>query len=345
MKKALFLCYLAFASGFVFAQNIKPIMVTGVQIQPPAFEEAPIFRIQLKLTTGVGASASTDETPYVQFNDDDKRFYLYRPIDNFEEGLTDTYDILTSAISKIKDIKYIRFGLTGTDGWCVKKVQLLLNNNPVPVFIKEYPSHGNCIDNRGSFVIPGSELRQCTSWAYDAQHRNLWQSPAVISKDIIKSMVEGAIGNQLNYTSGFAWGDKSGIDTRWGDAVELKKTGNQTLHFDLDLQRTLYGPNPEVDVDFDLVFGCVAGKVVTSIQNFKTRTNLIADLQEAVRIAIATAIASALVGSLGQNGAFLGLAIITWAISNTQQYDLQHPNIPSSCLGIHVADNGDVYLR
>ena len=82
----------------------------------PAFEEMVVYRIQLRLKTGVGNDAGTDDPVYVQMNDSDEVFYLVKGIDNFVEGKTVTYDVLSRSIKKIKDIKYIKFGIKGNDG-------------------------------------------------------------------------------------------------------------------------------------------------------------------------------------------------------------------------------------
>jgi PLAT/LH2 domain len=332
--------------GVAVVKTINPKAVNLIPVPIPAFEDINIYRIQLRITTGVGDDAGTDQGVYVQFNDDDQKFFLSKGIDNFEEGHTDTYDVLTEAVRKIKDIKYLKFGLKGDDGICFKKIQLYINDNDVPVFVKEYPGRGNCIDNNGSFIIPEEELRGFFDWKYTVAHKDMWRAPEVISKDMIKSLVECAIGNQMNYTTaGFAWGTASGIPTLWGDAVEVNKVNNNTLHFDLDLQRALVGPNPEVDVDFDVVFNCNNGVIETRIDNLKTSTNLVGDLQSLFREKMAEFIGKAIAKKIGHNVGPVVEGLLSKYLEFGINFNVQNPNLPASCLNIHISNNGDIHLH
>src|SRR5450432_1302297 len=153
----LFLVFTAFKS-IGQATPIKTIPATSFKIYVPPFDDINLYRIQLRVTTGRGNDAGTDQGVYVQFNEFDNKYYLSKGIDNFEEGHTDTYDVLTENVKQIKDIKFMRFGVKGDDGWCMKRVELYLNNNGDPVFSKEYPGRGSCMDNQGTFTISGSEL-------------------------------------------------------------------------------------------------------------------------------------------------------------------------------------------
>ena len=73
------------------------------------------------------------------------------------------------------------------------------------------------------------------------------------------------VGNQLHYNGKgkLFWGNTSGVNTVWGDHVEMKRKDGNTLHFDLDLEAEITGQNPEVDVNFDLVFNCESNGMIS----------------------------------------------------------------------------------
>ena len=245
----------------------------------PAFEDIPVFRLQLRITTGSGTDAGTDDPVYTQLNKNDKRFYLVKGYDNFIEGRPVIYDVISENIKTIKDIEFLRFGIKGDDGVCFKKVELILNNYRGPVFTKIWEGgKGNCFDNGSSSLLPiieisGLELRNSPYWKYIVTNPSnvaLCWPPTSISKEWITSVVEAAIGNNLQYMEGLKWGTKGTITTLWGDAVESKGLNDHSIQFDLDLQADVIGPNSEIDVDFELDFHCINGVLSTEVQNFHT---------------------------------------------------------------------------
>ncbi len=65
----------------------------------------------------------------MELNEEEHRFYLAKGIDNFQPGKTVTYDIIDADIKKLKDIRYIKFGVKGNDGPCFSKIELLIKQN------------------------------------------------------------------------------------------------------------------------------------------------------------------------------------------------------------------------
>lgn len=348
MKKLTILTALLFAGlSFLHGQDslFNKIQVKGALFTHPSFEDITLYRIQLRLTTGRGNDAGTDQGVYVQFNPSDEQFFMSRGIDNYEEGHTDTYDILSSVVQKVKDIKFMKFGIKGSDGWCLKKVELFLNDNDFPVYTKTYAGRGQCMDNNASFTISGSELRRNSGWAYTSNHLDMWKAPAMISKDMIRSLVECSIGNQLNHRTGFGWGTKSGIDTRWGDVVEMNRVNDHTLHFDLDLQRFLNGPNPEVDIDFDLEFICDNGRIKTEMKNYSSGTNWVGEAQEFLRKKIAELVGAAIASKTGPGIGAASTGLLFQFLDFGINIDLQHPTVSSSCSRIRIDNAGNILLR
>jgi hypothetical protein len=343
-------------SDYPALKKIVPKTVDRGRINPvplftnfavPSFEDITVYRIQLRIFTCNKEDAGTDDGVYVQMNEGDKRFYLNRSKDDFRQGSGDTYDVWSEKIKRIKDIKFLKIGLRGDDGVCIAKIELSLNDNASPVFSKSF-SGGKSIDNSQSFTIPGNELRNHSGWALTPAHRNLVNPPRKISKSWILSLVECSIGNQVNHISGFSWGSKVkwGPNTLFGPGVEMKFINNRTLHFDLDLQRKLRGPNPEADIDFDLVFSCNNGVIKTEIKNVKFGTNWTGELQKFIRekgsvlvgSAFGTATGSTVVGTAG------GAALAKF-LSFDIKLDLPGQNVSSSCRTINVLPGGDIMLQ
>lgn len=348
MKKILFFLIMIIASKTVlYSQDsiFNKIQVKGNQIMRPTFEDITIYRIQLRLTTGRGNDAGTDGGVYIQLSDLDEKFYMSRGIDNYEEGHSDTYDVLSSVVKQIKDIKFLKFGVKGDDGWCMKKIELFLNDNDFPVFSKSFSGRGQCMDNNGSFTIPGTELRNHSNWAYTSNHRDIWKAPVMISKDMIKSLVECSIGNQITQSNSFGWGTTSGIDTRWGDVVEMKQINDHTIQFDLDLQRYLNGPNPEVDIDFELVFSCENGRIKTSLRNYTSGTNWVGQSQEFLRDKIAELVGKAISTKAGPVAGEASTGLLSEFLSFGINFDIQNPNITYSCRIIRVDRSGNIHLQ
>lgn len=284
MKRFQFFAKIAIFIGFLVPKaegNAKGITpgVNGVSTSlnygeplhtSPDFEAVNVFRIQLRINTCNNEDAGSDDDVYVTLNGNDDRFYLNKSND-FEKGEKKTFDILSSSIKQVKDISFIKLGIRGDNGTCLRDIELLINNNKEPIYKKYYPDHGEWIDKGKSVTISTQELRSHSGWGFSHGHKTIGQSPAGrMSKEMIVSMVEASIGNELNqhYGADIAWGSKKvGTNTRFGPAVEANYVNDKTLHFDLDLEHKLRGPNPELDVDFDLVFSCRDGRLVTEVQN------------------------------------------------------------------------------
>jgi hypothetical protein len=165
---------------------------------------------------------------YIKLNDRDKAFYLDRARNDFKRNRTETYDILPEFVKEVADINFLTIGLKGTDAICLKKVELLLNDNRYPIFIKEYAG-GKWLDNNSSTKIRGCEMRSFSGWKYTSQNSNIWHAPTVLTKSTITKLVEASIGNQIEYEGGLKWGDNSGlVNTLFGDAVELSFVNSNT---------------------------------------------------------------------------------------------------------------------
>lgn len=312
----------------------------------PVDESLPVFRIQLRLVTGNNKNDNTDKSVYVKFNDPDMAYFMDYGPDDFERNADRKYDIISGHVWKISDIDYIEIGIKGDDVWGVKKVELYLNNSTLPIFSKTYSSPQR-INGSGNWqrkiVFNHKELRNNDSWRNIATDEKIRKPSPLITADVIKSMVESMVGNMIYYNGQgkVAWGNKNGINTLWGDHVEMKRKDINTLAVDLDLQANIIGPNPEVDVDFDLVFDCTAdGQLLIKTENVKSSCDFDFKVIEPSCETIRTVIN----GFLGQFGLdrFKIQDFNTRANTFNAMFYLGGDDF--KCKGVQVTPKGDVFI-
>ena len=242
-------------------------------VQPANFEDVPVYRLQVKLTTGRGPDYQTDDRVFITLNSSMQPYYLDNASDDREQGRTDAHDIIDPTIRKISDIKQLNITKAGTDGWSLSQVQIVVNGKTI---FTQTPNKILDGDGGRSPILnyTSEQLRGAGRWNY-AQNTGIHIPPLTVSKTDLREMIEGYMGNYMRYIPNATvnWGSTSGINTRWGDAVELKTRNTQTLEVDLDLQVSVTGPNAELDVNFEFVVNCTNGKVELSIQNAKASLN------------------------------------------------------------------------
>lgn len=314
-----------------------------------SFEDVTIYRMELRLVTADVEDAGTDDGVFVQLNGRDRHFFLNKGSDDFRRGRTDTYDVLSPVVKKVRDIRFLKIGLRGDDGVALKQVEMFLNGNRYPVYVKTFAGQGKWLDNNQSYTISSTDLRAHAGWRFSLQHNNLDKPPARLSQKMITSLIENSLGDQMNHMDGLAWGDKTwGLpNTLFGPAVEVSYVNSTTLHVDLDLKRKVgYAPDPEIDVDFDLEFSCNNGIINTQMKNFKFQTNWVGHAYDIIREKIPVLVTYA-VGSYAGGPLVGGAAgaLVAKVLQFEFKPDLQSPNIPSSCQQIGVNPNGDVVLR
>jgi hypothetical protein len=313
------------------------------------FENLTVYRMELRITTANVEDADTDDGVYVQVNGRDRNFYLSKAIDDFERNRTYTYDILSGEVKTVRDITQLKLGLRGDDAISFKRLELFLNGNKYPVFVKEFAGSGRWLDNSQSFTIPGYELRRHAGWRFTPQHNNMDKPPVRLSQQMIVSLVESSIGDQMNHMSGLGWGDKTwGLpNSLFGPPVEITYVDSKTLHFDLDLKiNKRYLPDPALDVDFDLIFTCNNGIINTRMENLKFETNWVGDLYLWLKGNVVTLAGTAIGSYVGSPAAGTAAgALMARFLSFDFKLTLQDPNISSSCQKIQVTPGGDIVLR
>lgn len=224
----------------------------------PAVSNA-VGRLQLLVSVADVADAGTDDGLSVRLNDlsgynepHGSFTHLDYSRDDFERNSSFPYDLDLAGVADLGDINQIFLEKTGSDGLCLRELQLLVNGRVV--FVRTFGNtSSSCLwlDNSPghsrTFTVPRAELRSAAPW-------QAYQPPAlqlVISRAELESRIEGLTGNAI-HGSEIYWGHI------YGRAVEISQTNATTLHIDLDLAASVdWLPNPEVDVDMDLGVGFV----------------------------------------------------------------------------------------
>lgn len=331
----------------------EPILSTGDEPIQRIFEDMPVYRIQLKLTTGTTQDAGTDNPVFAQLNTMDEKFYLVKGIDNFQEGKTVVYDLLSLKIKKVKDIEFIKFGIKGSDGVCIKRVELLLNGNSSPVYSRTFDGvKGVCFDNASSALQPtleiaGNMLRGSSAWNDAGAKKTMWAAPGMISIAWLKSSIEGSIGNQLYHRGDLRWSSyATGPGSLYQDAVKIQRVDDHTVKFNVHLERDVLGPNPLIDMSFNLDFHCTDGKLSCDIENFNTESNWLGDVRDFIiekGSLLAAGAITVFTGGLGFPS-FFGAVLLN--INNGFITPSQNGGaVTAACLKAQVNANGDIIIK
>ena len=213
-----------------------------------------VYRAQLRLRMADVEDAGGDDKLGVNLNTN-ALGYNHTGInyahDDFERNSDFTYDLNLNSIGKLHDISNIKITKYGSDALCIRSFSLLVNG--VDVFTRNYGNtsatchwmdsddgHSNTLN------VTHAELRAASSFA---NFQPPFPSLSVPKAEMI-SRIESLMGDLIWNSGEVKWGkiyNNSGVETWRGNA-------SNKLHVDLDLEGTINNfPNPEVDVDFDMV--------------------------------------------------------------------------------------------
>lgn len=238
--------------------------------RPAGFEDVPVYRIVIAITTANVSDAGTDDAVYIKFNNLMAPFWLNLPGDDRERNHVDRYDIVTNDIQFVRDIKDITIVKAGNDGWAIKTFELIINNQLIyqqqfdPLWIDGNDGH------QPEASMLSNQLRASSLWNYNGNRATIYIPPRSYSRLDLKQMVASFTGNDLKSRSNLAWGDFNGLNTQFGDDVEIKFRNSQTLEIDLDLKNSNPGGfAAEEDEDYDLTVACNASRPTITTKNGK----------------------------------------------------------------------------
>jgi hypothetical protein len=222
---------------------------SSIAIEGPVPEREFIHRIQLRVVVGNVTDAGTDDDVVVSLNPKNATWLDYARND-FERGSTFTYDLLTDGVARFDDIDWIAFAKTGTDGVCIARVDLIVNNSRQPSYSRSFFPCRSLDDENGhtrDLALRYDDLRRSPAWRQYTPPNVVDQ--LILRADEVQSRIESLVGHFLHFSPGY-WGKF------YGAPVELERSDSHTIHVDLDLAGEADGPDPEVDVDFDINATC-----------------------------------------------------------------------------------------
>jgi hypothetical protein len=223
----------------------------------------PIWRLQVRFFTLNIEDAETDDSVMVELNGAN-RTWLDSGRDDHERPSNETFDLRTEGINTLADIDFFRVEKTGSDGWALYEMQLLVNGAVIyierfslssPLWLDNEDGHARVFLNDDYF------MRQRSQWInYTVPVR-----PDVVPVRDMERRIEALTGDFVHGASGtnFIGGDHG---------VEMFTTSTDTWRVDLDLEDEKQWPYPdlEFDVDFDLTVACASGRPRFTVSNVNT---------------------------------------------------------------------------
>ena len=237
-----------------------------------------VWRAQIIFHTADRSDAGTDDSIYVQLNGSANALpggnwtWLDYARDDFERGDTFAYDLNLDGIGELGDINQIYIGKQGDDGWCLADFALKVNG--IEVYNQDFSGlPGGCrwIDEDDghfwAYVVPHATLRAHPAWAnYNHTAALFTLGLAGIPNAEIVSRLESMTGDMI-HDNELYWGDISGAAVEVTRGCPAGVEPCPTIHVDLDLAADVFGPDPGVDVDFDLTFACDNGILSVTSSN------------------------------------------------------------------------------
>jgi len=249
-----------------------------------------VWRVQVEVTTSHVSKANTNDGIWVRLNTSSASYephgnftWMDYSTNDFERNMVQRFDLNLSGISDMSDINRIYFGKSGSDGWCMKDMKLIVND--IEVFEKSFSSEAsgchwmdNDNGNSNYYYIGRSEIRNHPKWMAYSQDGALWLLSAFgISAEAMEERIEGIVGHMMHNEPlywGFIYGEAVSVTHGCpGSTGECNK-----VHVDLDMgaSPSILGiplPNLGVDVDFDLNFQCTGGNLNIWTSNFTTNAD------------------------------------------------------------------------
>jgi hypothetical protein len=209
----------------------------------------PVWRAQIRVVTGSNADAGSDDNVKVQLRNGNA-IWLESGWNDFEANTDMYYDLRLEGIDKLGDIDFLRIEKTGSDGWQIRKIELLING--WAIYSETFPGGGLWLDNDDGhsrvFYKDDLFMRSRPAWTTYVRPPR----PSILSMSSIMQRVEALVGN-------FAIEDSDVLmDRQDAGSVEASTYDGDTWQVDLDLEehKALLPNNPDLDTDLKLSVGC-----------------------------------------------------------------------------------------
>src|SRR5262245_5449968 len=206
---------------------------------PP--ETMPIWRVQVFFETFNTSDAGSDDSVRVELNDNNGT-WVDSGFDDWEIG-SRTYDLRMDGVSRISDIDYFRVSKTGSGGWCIGRIRLIING--LTLYDEVFPSGhwlDNCCGHSTVFFMDDFFMRQRPQWInYVVPTRS-----NIVPVGDMRSRIQCLFGDFLTANDDLGFRNSNPITVSTLDANTWR------VNVDLDDKKPGPVPDPDVDVDFDL---------------------------------------------------------------------------------------------
>lgn len=232
----------------------RPAAAAPSETQSPA-------RVQVRIVTGDVADAGTDDPVFVSLRSDHKT-WLDSPIDDWERRGNRTYDLTLDNVTSVASITQLQIGKAApipagymtlnSNAWCLDRVVLLLNGQEVFNRVAPRLAPGDACrwikGNSPVFTWTGAQLRGDKLW----QAVTMPFHPPVLTNSELTERIIAITANQV-HDHPVDWA---------GAGVTVTKRDGGAVHVHIDMTIDVVGPDPSLDIDLDLRFGCVVPPIV-----------------------------------------------------------------------------------
>ncbi|MCB9597217.1 MAG: hypothetical protein H6719_31120 [Sandaracinaceae bacterium] len=280
-----------------YCYQVRARNAEGVSYSSPtcaytrAEDDIPVWRAQVRITTADLPTALTvdprdggtvdavsvrlNSPPWAGYAPSGHVSWLDYGGRDFEDGQTRTWDVALNTIDQQHDITLLQLEKApGHDPVCIEDLRLLVNirdqvldDATEGVFHRHFgDTEDTCLwltDEHPTFTITHEELRADPNW-----HSAGYGRPPVFTRTEIEATIATIVANLLADIPEAHWGALQG--DRY---VEATRRSNDTLSIDLDLEGDAPIDDPDIDLDFDLVFSADHEAVVI------TAVNLVASVE------------------------------------------------------------------
>ena len=217
----------------------------------------PIWRAQVRFVTANVDNGNTDDTVKIALNVNNQTL-LDSELNDFERGTDHTYDLRLDGISQLSDLDYFRISKSGSDGWAIQEMFLIINGRTI-----YHQSFAPLLrlDNENGYstvyFIDDYFMRPRSEWVnYVSPTR-----PSVIPVNDMRSRLESLLGDQV---------DTTGSMSVQPTAVTLHTLNANTWRgrFHVVGEGILWPfSHPSINTNFDLRVGCSSGRTTFSVAN------------------------------------------------------------------------------
>jgi hypothetical protein len=238
-----------------------------------------VWRVQLLVKVCDAADAGTGNKVLAALSDTNYTV-MDKPGNDFERNSTEAYDLLLTNVATLSDIKYLKIFKGGTDGVCISRLDLFVNERLIYYRIPS-PSSQQWLDDTHygydsrTLMTASSTLRAHSAWqAWTAPGR-----PRLLKEEEMVSRLATAVGtgmydfNVASPNDSLSW-DSFTCSGAEGPCVERLDLSAIRVRFDLAYKcvDTNFGDgycgDSVVQYWADLRFTCsIGGVVATTLEN------------------------------------------------------------------------------